>query len=147
MSSYSDLERPHTHARVVVFLPTYNESENLPVLVEQIFSLGLDASILIVDDQSPDGTGAVADRWAAAYPDRIWVIHRDGPRGRGSAGIIGLAAAASRACAYVVEMDADLSHDPAQLPLLLEAIEAADVVIGSRYLEGGELSGLVCSVR
>jgi dolichol-phosphate mannosyltransferase len=121
---------------IIVFLPTYNERDNIGPLVEQLFSLDLNLSILIVDDQSPDGTGAVADQLVVDHPERVRVIHRSGARGRGRAGIVGLSEAARTSCEYVVEMDADLSHDPAQLPELLDAIQDADVVIGSRYLNG-----------
>lgn len=125
-------------SRILVFLPTYNERENLPLLVEQLFNLGLDITILIVDDQSPDGTGEAADELAGQHPGRIRVIHREGPRGRGTAGIVGLSEASKHDCEFVVEMDADLSHDPAELPRLLEAAQNADLVIGSRYIQGGE---------
>lgn len=131
--------------KVLVFLPTYNECRNLPLLLERLFALGLDLSILIVDDRSPDGTGAVAEELALLYPGRVRVIHRDGPRGRGKAGILGLREAARMSVDYVVEMDADLSHDPAELPMLLAAARDADVVIGSRYINGGKVEsfGLV----
>jgi len=124
--------------KIVVFLPTYNERENLPVLVERLFALGLDLSVLIVDDQSPDGTGETADRLAAKWEGRMRVIHRQGPRGRGKAGILGLWEASKTSCEYVVEMDADGSHDPAELPRLLETARDADLVIGSRYLPGAD---------
>lgn len=125
------------NTEILVFLPTYNERENLPLLTEQLFALGLDLSILVVDDQSPDGTGDVADELARSYPDRFRVIHRLGPRGRGKAGIVGLAEGARSASTFIVEMDADLSHDPEELPKLLNAAQNADLVIGSRYMEGG----------
>ena len=116
--------------KILVFLPTYNERENLPVTIERLLGLGLDVSILIVDDLSPDGTGAIADGWAAKNQNRIRVIHRQGARGRGKAGIMGLKEASKAECDLVVEMDADLSHDPLQLPTLLEAAKDADLVIG-----------------
>ncbi|HQH71805.1 MAG TPA: polyprenol monophosphomannose synthase [bacterium] len=122
---------------IVVFLPTYNEKENLPLVTERLFALGLDLSILVVDDSSPDGTGEIGDRLAVEHPGRFQIIHREGPRGRGWAGIVGLREASRAECQYVVEMDADLSHDPAELPRLLEAARDADLVIGSRYMEGG----------
>lgn len=126
---------------IVVFLPTYNERDNLPVMVERLFELGHDMSILIVDDLSPDGTGEIADQLAERNNGRIRVIHRDGPRGRGKAGILGLAEAAKMDCTYVVEMDADCSHDPADLQRLLDAAKENDLVIGSRYIEGGVVEG------
>jgi len=104
---------------------------------------------LVVDDMSPDGTGEVADALAQKYEGRVCVIHRDGPRGRGKAGIAGLSEAARSGCRLVVEMDADLSHDPDDLPRLLEAAQEADVVIGSRYIAGGsaEPFGLLRSLN
>lgn len=125
------------NSEIVVFLPTYNERENLPVLVERLFALNLNLSVLIVDDLSPDGTGEIADQLVQANPERISVIHRDGPRGRGTAGIVGLSEASKTIAMYVVEMDADLSHDPDELPRLLKAAETSDLVIGSRYIHGG----------
>ncbi len=123
--------------RIVVFLPTYNERENLVDLVEQLFTLGLNLSVLVVDDQSPDGTGELADQLAAQYQRRVRVIHRPPPRGRGRAGIDGLREASRMDCDFVVEMDADLSHLPSDLPNLLLAAQDADLVIGSRYVPGG----------
>lgn len=123
---------------ILVFLPTYNESENLVAMVEQLFALGYDLSVLVVDDQSPDGTGEIADRLAEQYRGRVRVMHRDGPRGRGYAGAAGLCEASKADCRLVVEMDADLSHRPVDLPGLIAAAAEADVVIGSRYIEGGQ---------
>lgn len=122
---------------LTVFLPTYNERSNLPLVVERLFALGLDMQILVVDDSSPDGTGDVAEELANTYEGRLSVIHRDNPRGRGLAGVVGLREASRMDCRYVVEMDADASHDPAELPRLLQAAQHADLVIGSRYIEGG----------
>ncbi len=134
---------------IQVFLPTYNERENLPVLVERLFAMGRDMGILIVDDLSPDGTGDVADELARKYEGRVRVIHRDGPRGRGKAGIVGLRELSQADCRLVVEMDADLSHDPDDLPRLLNAANDAGLVIGSRYMEGGstESFGLLRSLN
>ena len=122
---------------LVVFLPTYNERENLALVVERLFELGLDMYILVVDDSSPDGTGDIGDQLAQKYKDRFRIIHRDGPRGRGLAGIVGLREASRMDCQYVVEMDADASHDPDELPRLLDIAQNVDLVIGSRYVEGG----------
>ncbi|MBI1387395.1 MAG: glycosyltransferase [bacterium] len=124
-------------SRTLVFLPTYNERENLVDLIEQLFALGRNLSVLVVDDLSPDGTGELAEKLAEQYRGKIRVIHRDGPRGRGHAGVTGLREAAASPCDYVVEMDADLSHHPSDLPRLLDAASGADLVIGSRYVEGG----------
>ena len=120
--------------KILIVISTYNERQNIPMLVDRISVLGKDISILIVDDGSPDGTGEVADEIAINSQGRIRVIHRSGLRGRGLAGMVGLSEAINGDFDYIVEMDADLSHDPAQLPALLEAITGADIVIGSRYI-------------
>ncbi len=125
--------------KIIVFLPTYNERDNLPTMIERLMAMNLDLSILIVDDSSPDGTGEIAEQLKSNYPDKIRIIHREGPRGRGIAGILGLSEASKTDCEYVVEMDADLSHEPEEIPRLLEAAENADLVIGSRYMHGGEV--------
>lgn len=122
---------------ITVFLPTYNERENLPLVVNRLFNLGLDLFILVVDDSSPDGTGEIAETLAQQYPNRLRVIHRQNPRGRGLAGVVGLREASRMNCKFVVEMDADASHDPDELPRLLQVVQNADLVIGSRYIEGG----------
>jgi len=122
---------------VLVVTPTYNEKDNLPLLAAGV--LGHDGvRLLVVDDASPDGTGAVADRLAAQHPDRIAVIHRTGPRGLGRSYIDGLLHAIHQGTAdYICQMDCDLSHDPAYLPSLIAAAGANDLVIGSRYMNGG----------
>lgn len=123
-------------ARVLVVTPTYNERENLPLLVAGI--LAHDGyRVLVVDDGSPDGTGSVADELAATHPGRVDVLHRTGSRGLGRSYIDGLNLAVARDDVDVVcQMDADLSHDPAYLPALVAAAADNDVVIGSRYLQG-----------
>jgi len=121
--------------RGVVVIPTYNERENLPRLVPQVLAQDPRLEVLVIDDASPDGTGAIADDLAAADP-RVHVLHRRGKLGLGTAYLTGFRWALERGYAYVFEMDADFSHDPAHLPQFLEAIRNADVVLGSRYLEG-----------
>jgi dolichol-phosphate mannosyltransferase len=122
-------------------LPTYNEAGNLESLVAQsLAQLPDDAHMLVVDDASPDGTGAIADRLAAEHPDRVEVLHRTGQRGLGPAYIAGFRRALSGGAGLVLEMDADFSHDPADIPRLLAAAEDADLVIGSRYVPGGGVS-------
>ncbi|HQO35711.1 MAG TPA: glycosyltransferase, partial [bacterium] len=116
-------------SKILVFLPTYNEKGNLDRLAEQLLSLGPEFSLLIVDDQSPDGTGEIADQLAREYPGRVEVIHRAPPRGRGLAGRDGLKRASETDCGIVVEMDADLSHRPEDIPKLIAAIQDADVVL------------------
>ena len=121
--------------RVLVIIPTYNECENLPVLARQI----LDAHpfrILVVDDQSPDGTGAIADELARAYPGRLDVLHRTGPRGLGLSYVDGFAWALRSGAELICQMDADFSHDPRYLPDLIGATRDYDLVLGSRYLNG-----------
>jgi len=122
----------------VVVVPTYNERDNIGMLVPRLLAIdGL--CVLIVDDGSPDGTGEVADRLAAASDGRLQVLHRTGPRGLGRSYVEGMSAAVQTAVTYVCQMDADLSHDPDDLRRLLAAGASADLVIGSRYVPGGTL--------
>jgi dolichol-phosphate mannosyltransferase len=124
--------------KTVVVLPTYNEAENLPNMVAELLALDLeDLRIVVVDDNSPDGTGEAADRLAGCYPDQIRVIHREGKLGLGSAYAAGFAMALELGADYIVQMDADFSHSPFYIPQLLEALSDHDVVIGSRYVEHG----------
>lgn len=129
---------------ILLILPTYNERENLASLVEEILALGLSGlEILVVDDQSPDGTGEIAEALARAHPN-VWVIHRKPPRGRGLAGVEGFVFARNRGYEAAVEMDADLSHPPRYLPNLLALFEETpgiDLAIGSRYIRGGKIEG------
>lgn len=121
-------------------LPTYDEAENLePFLAAVLPKLPADARVLVVDDNSPDGTGEIADRLAAG-DERIEVLHRTAKEGLGPAYIAGFRKALAEGAGLVLEMDADFSHDPAYLPRLLEAAKRADLVIGSRYVEGGGVS-------
>ncbi|MCU0648502.1 MAG: polyprenol monophosphomannose synthase [Gemmatimonadaceae bacterium] len=121
--------------RALVIIPTYNERENLPRIVPRILSQDECLEILVVDDNSPDGTGAIADEMAAA-DSRIHVLHRAGKLGLGTAYLEGFRWALARDYALVFEMDADFSHNPDHLPEFLEAIEGADLVLGSRYRNG-----------
>jgi dolichol-phosphate mannosyltransferase len=123
---------------VLVVVPTYNERENLPPLVEQLM-LHANVRVLVVDDQSPDGTGAVADGLASTYAGRVDVLHRTGRRGFGLSYIEGLSRAVKEPVDLICQMDADLSHDARQLPALVAAAAHADVVIGSRYVPGGAI--------
>jgi dolichol-phosphate mannosyltransferase len=122
--------------RACVVLPTYNERENLPEIVPAILAASPELDVLIVDDNSPDGTGLAADE-LAAKSDRVRVLHRAKKEGLGRAYLAGFAEALGRGYGRVLEMDADFSHDPARLPALLEASKEADLVLGSRYVEGG----------
>ena len=122
--------------RVLVVVPTYNERDNLPLLARAVLSRQ-DYQMMVVDDGSPDGTGAVADALAAEFPGRIEVMHRTGQRGLGRSYIDGLRKAITRPdIDLICQMDADLSHNPEYLPDLVNAAAEHDVVIGSRYLNG-----------
>jgi dolichol-phosphate mannosyltransferase len=122
---------------VLVVTPTYNERENLPLLAAGV--LRHDGfRLLVVDDGSPDGTGAIADRLAQDHPGRVHVLHRTGPRGLGRSYVDGLLHAISEGRAdFICQMDCDLSHDPAALPSLVNTAADHDLVIGSRYMNGG----------
>lgn len=121
--------------RGVVIVPTYNESENVTRIVPRILDQDPRLEVLVVDDNSPDGTGQLADELAAENP-RVHVLHRPGKEGLGRAYLAGFAWALARDYAYVFEMDADFSHDPMHLPEFLAAIRDADLVLGSRYRDG-----------
>jgi dolichol-phosphate mannosyltransferase len=120
---------------LLIVLPTYNERSNLARVTELILAHDF-TRLLVVDDASPDGTGALADDLAARWPGRIEVMHRKGARGLGLAYIAGLARALESGADAVGQMDADLSHDPAYLPDLVGGLASSDLVIGSRYLRG-----------
>ena len=119
-----------------IIIPTYNERENIGLLVEEILDLGLNSQVIIVDDNSPDGTGELADELAAEHPG-VRVIHRPGKLGLGTAHIAGMKAALAREMDHILTMDADFSHHPRYIPNMLGALERFDVVIGSRYVAGG----------
>jgi dolichol-phosphate mannosyltransferase len=120
---------------VAVVIATYNERENLPLLVEAILKEP-GYRIIVVDDNSPDGTGEIAETLSARFPGRIIVIHRTGPRGLGRSLIEGLKRALADGADLIFQMDADFSHDPKYLPEMAAATAEADLVIGSRYLNG-----------
>jgi dolichol-phosphate mannosyltransferase len=124
--------------RPLVIVPTYNERDNLPALLDQLLQIdGL--RILVVDDSSPDGTGQIADGCAAANRARVQVLHRTGKRGLGLSYIDGMYLALRTDATHILQMDADLSHNPADIPRLLAATEHAEVSIGSRYVLGGRI--------
>ncbi|WP_347354098.1 polyprenol monophosphomannose synthase [Intrasporangium sp.] len=122
--------------RVAVLIPTYNERESLPGVVARVRAAVASADVLVLDDNSPDGTGRLADELAAADP-QVHVLHRPGKAGLGRAYLAGFDWALSAGYDAVVEMDADGSHQPEQLPALLAALADADLVIGSRWIRGG----------
>ncbi|MCS6848143.1 MAG: polyprenol monophosphomannose synthase [Anaerolineae bacterium] len=122
--------------RVLVVLPTYNEAENIALLIPELLALPLD--ICVVDDASPDGTGRIADDWAAREA-RVHVVHRAGKLGLGTAYVAGFHFALDRGYDAALTMDADFSHHPRYIPAMLRAIERADLVIGSRYVPGGDV--------
>jgi dolichol-phosphate mannosyltransferase len=125
-----------SYADVWVVLPTYNEKENLREIVPAILAQLPGATLLVVDDSSPDGTGQIADEIAAAEP-RVQVLHRASKQGLGKAYTAGFERAFKGGAARIVQMDADWSHDPKYLPTLVDGLDSNDVVIGSRYVKGG----------
>jgi glycosyltransferase involved in cell wall biosynthesis len=124
--------------RPSVLLPTFNEAENLPLMVEALRSLAVPLDVIVVDDASPDGTGRLAEELAAGRDDLL-VVRRTGPRGFGEALTEGFRVALERGSSVVVTMDCDFSHDPAAIPYLLARLEEADLAIGSRYAAGGQI--------
>jgi len=130
-----DAERTRS---LLVVIPTYNERDNVEAILRRLLEANPQAHALIVDDASPDGTGEIADRLAAA-DQRVHVLHRPGKLGLGAAYVAGFGWALERGYDVIVEMDADGSHAPEQLPELLAALEEADVVLGSRWVPGGNI--------
>lgn len=138
-----ELPAPWRDAAVTVVLPTYNESANLPIVVEALLALPLPGlTVLVVDDNSPDGTGKVAEELAAVHEGRVTVTHRAHKDGLGRAYVDGMTRALDAGAEYVVQMDADLSHPPEFVPQMLGTLLStrAGVVIGSRYVPGGSLA-------
>ncbi|MFQ5722145.1 MAG: glycosyltransferase, partial [Candidatus Aminicenantales bacterium] len=125
--------------KVVIIIPTYNEKENICFLLNQILTIlnDFDLRILVVDDNSPDGTGQLVQSLSGQEP-RIQILIRKGKRGRGTAGLVGFQKALEWKPDFVVEMDGDLSHQPQYLPNLLSQAEQNDIVIGSRFIAGGK---------
>jgi dolichol-phosphate mannosyltransferase len=124
--------------KLTVVIPTYNEAENVRPMAEALFGLGVSGlDVLIVDDESPDGTGHIADELAVQHAGRMHVIHRTGPRGLGRAYVDGFRWALEHGADFIVQMDCDFSHSPSYVPQFLERIRGYDVVVGSRYVPGG----------
>jgi dolichol-phosphate mannosyltransferase len=131
-------ESPQNSIKVAIVVPTYNEAETLPVLIEKIREQGIEGlGFVIVDDGSPDGTGDIADRIADDFPGVFIVLHREGKQGLGKAYMSGFKAALDAGAERIVEMDADLSHPPKVLNGLIGELDNADVAVASRYVEGG----------
>lgn len=122
--------------KTLICMPTYNEAQNLPLIIPALLEALPQAHVLIIDDNSPDGTGQLADA-LAAQDERLHVLHRQGKQGLGPAYIAGFRWALERDYEAILEMDADFSHQPQYLPGLVEGLEDYDVVIGSRYVRGG----------
>ncbi|OGT53590.1 MAG: hypothetical protein A3E84_03580 [Gammaproteobacteria bacterium RIFCSPHIGHO2_12_FULL_42_13] len=125
----------------LIIIPTYNERDNIAALIKSIFALPLQhehtLSIVVIDDASPDGTAAIVHALIPHYPDKLFLIERQNERGRGSAGIKGFLFCLTQQVDCIIEMDADFSHDPNYLPLFLDMSSHYDIVIGSRFVQGG----------
>lgn len=123
-----------------IVIPTFNEAENLPIIIQRIFDLDIPSlSILIVDDNSPDGTGEIADQLAEKYSGKVDVLHRQGKLGLGTAYIEGFKICLDQGAERIVQMDADFSHNPEKVTELISSLDNYDMVLGSRYVEGGSL--------
>lgn len=126
--------------KIMVVIPTYNEKQNLPLMVEALFALDIAGlEILVVDDNSPDGTGDIAETLRTDYNEKVHVLHRTEKNGLGPAYIAGFKQALSLGADIIVQMDADFSHQPKYLPQLLEKIKTHDLVLGSRFADGGSV--------
>ncbi len=128
----------------VVIIPTYNEAQNLPVLAAELWALQIPGLVIVVvDDNSPDGTGAIADEMAGQRPGELFVLHQDKKKGIRRAFISGFKWALDKGAEYIIQMDSDFSHSPRHIPDMLEAIKNADLVVGSRYVAGGKVDDRV----
>jgi dolichol-phosphate mannosyltransferase len=128
-----------TSATTRIIIPTYNEKDNIEPLVQRILAQPVDLGVIVVDDNSPDGTGDIADRLAAEHPHQVQVLHRAGKLGLGTAYIAGFRRAMAEGVDFVITMDADFSHPPEKIPeIIAKAEEGFDLVIGSRYVPGGK---------
>ncbi len=120
-----------------VIVPTYNEADNINPLLTQLLDLPVDLGVIVVDDNSPDGTGDLADKWVEKFPDRVHVVHREGKLGLGTAYIAGFYKGFELNAQRLMTMDADFSHNPRYIPAMIELSNEKHVVIGSRYVPGG----------
>ena len=126
--------------KTFIVVPTYNEKENLPILIESLFNLNIeDLNILVVDDNSPDGTGKIADEIKEKTPEAVYVLHRKGKLGLGTAYITGFKYCIERGADQIVQMDADFSHNPEKVTELIDRLMESDMALGSRYVRGGSL--------
>lgn len=128
--------------KILIVLPTFNEAENLPLIAQRLLDLPVrDVQLLIIDDNSPDGTGAIADALAAKFPDRVQVLHRERKLGLGTAYVAGFTRALEQGFDAAIEMDSDFSHPVEALPKMIGLVAAgtADVAVGSRYVPGGRV--------
>lgn len=133
--------------KCVVVIPTYNEAQNLPVLVAELWALQLPGlAIVIVDDNSPDGTGDIADEIAEQRSGELFVIHQKSKSGLRRAYLAGLRWAIDNDADLIIQMDSDFSHSPRHIPEMLEAIKNADLVVGSRYVAGGKMDDRVSAL-
>ncbi len=124
----------------IVVIPTFNEADNIRTIVEQLFEQTVEGlAILFVDDSSPDGTGEIADALTREFEGQVVVAHRSGKLGLGTAYIAGFNIALQSGATYIVQMDCDLSHPPSEVPSMIEALRSADVVVGTRYSDGGSV--------
>lgn len=126
-----------TKIESLVIVPTYNEADNLDDLITQLLALPVALGVVVVDDNSPDGTGKLADDWSHEHPDRVFVVHRTGKLGLGTAYIAGFRRAFELGAQRILTMDADFSHNPRYIPAMIELSQRKHVVIGSRYVAGG----------
>jgi len=125
--------------KTTIVIPTYNEAENLPKIIEVVFALPVDIDILVVDDNSPDGTGEIAEKLKTETNGRVQVMHRKGKLGLGSAYIQGFRQAIRNGADIIGQMDADFSHPIEKLPEMIQTLNSYDFVLGSRYVKGGSL--------
>lgn len=127
-------------SKIVVVIPTYNEAENLPLMAAELWALAIpNLTILVVDDNSPDGTGRVADELAQNNPNALYHLHRPVKEGLGRAYVAGFQWALEFGATHIIQMDCDFSHSPKHIPEMLEKINDVDVVVGSRYVRGGQI--------
>src|SRR5690554_643600 len=125
---------------VIVVIPTYNEADNLPLMAAELWALNIAGlSILVVDDNSPDGTGQVAEELARQRPGALEVLHRKRKEGLGAAYVAGFSHALRRNVGTIIQMDCDFSHSPEHIPEMLQELRHYDVVVGSRYVNGGQI--------